>query len=175
MALTSIRARHLELSDGHGGQTRDINSIILSSLEEKERLVKRSHPNLTPLRLPKNPPFVYSLEFEVLNDWFKTHDLAIDDVPISHFEDGYLIHIPQTPIRKIRLPVNSAIGIFRQDKMAVLLPPKENLSFVQESRLRIFSSHQRRSINLTLFRVKYSAQLLLWRSIISQLDGSWPA
>ncbi|KAF9347880.1 hypothetical protein BGX26_000671 [Mortierella sp. AD094] len=51
-----------------------------------------------------NPKVTYSFEqFEVLNNWLKTHELVIDKVPISHFEleeTGKLIPMPQTPIYK---------------------------------------------------------------------------
>ncbi len=48
------------------------------------------------------PDRVYTLdEFEGFNSWLKTHDLVINEAPISHFErdaKGRLIPMPQTPI-----------------------------------------------------------------------------
>ena len=51
-----------------------------------------------------DPNFQYTIEeFEELNDWLKTNDLIINNLPISHFEradDGHLLPIPLTPTQQ---------------------------------------------------------------------------
>jgi Putative restriction endonuclease len=48
------------------------------------------------------PDRTYTIkEFEAINNWLKTHDLTINDQPISHFDldsQGKLIPVSQTPI-----------------------------------------------------------------------------
>jgi len=61
-----------------------------------------------------NPDRTYSLkEFEEINDFLKTHEVQIKDMPVSHFDrdsKGHLIPMPQTPIQ-----IEVAVGeIFRQ-------------------------------------------------------------
>jgi Uma2 family endonuclease len=61
-----------------------------------------------------DPDRTYSLaEFEEVNSSLRTHDVKIDETPISHFDldsKKHLIPVPQTPIEK-----EAAVGeIFRQ-------------------------------------------------------------
>ena len=62
------------------------------------------------------PDRIYTFEeFEAVNDWLKTHELVIDNVPISHFEldsEGKLIPMPQTPIKK-EAAVGEIVGQLR--------------------------------------------------------------
>jgi len=62
------------------------------------------------------PDRFYTLkEFAAFNDWLKTHEFIIDDIPISHFEresDGRLLPMPQVPIEK-EGPVGEIFGQLR--------------------------------------------------------------